>query len=125
MAICCRFSKPSLSSAVLAPSLAGRDVIGIASTGSGKTMAFLVPALLKIATTSGLGQRGSGPRMLIMAPTASLLAQSDVVYEVGEFKKGNPVRSICIYGGIQARTEASSKRWGRDCGYSRTSTRSC
>lgn len=48
--------------------LSGRDLIGIASTGSGKTAAFVLPMLVHIIGNGPVG-RSWGPRGLIMAPT--------------------------------------------------------
>ena len=56
------------------PMLSGRDVIGIAATGSGKTLGFLVPGMLMLAANPKIVAEFSGrpkpsPRMLILAPT--------------------------------------------------------
>ncbi len=59
--------------------LAGRDVFGMANTGTGKTAAFLLPLIEKIAKTKGMSKRET---VLIMAPTRELALQID-----DEFKK--------------------------------------
>jgi ATP-dependent RNA helicase DBP3 len=83
--------------------LSGRDVIGIAQTGSGKTLTFLIPAMLKLSHIAakskgeGVPVQGSVPRpkMLIVAPTRELAMQShQVVVEMGGPK------GVCIYGGV-------------------------
>lgn len=55
--------------------LSGEDLIGIAQTGTGKTLAFLLPALIHIdGQSTPRGQRG-GPNVLVMAPTRELALQ--------------------------------------------------
>ena len=102
------------------PLLAGRDVIGIASTGSGKTLTFLVPALLRIAShlahnkssasSSGSGKGGTPcPKVLVLAPTRELAMQSQqVCEEVGGFK------SVCIYGGMPKQYQRTELRSGAE-----------
>jgi len=81
--------------------LSGRDMVGIASTGSGKTIAFLLPALVHIAAQAPLvggGRGGSGPIMLVLSPTRELAMQTaDVAERAG---KACGLSSICIYGGV-------------------------
>jgi ATP-dependent RNA helicase DBP3 len=98
------------------PLLADRDVIGIASTGSGKTVAFLVPALLKIAKLgpvrggkNSYGQSVPTPRVLVMAPTRELALQShDVVVGIGACK------GVCIFGGVPKQQQKAELRAGAD-----------
>ena len=52
--------------------LEGRDVLGLAQTGTGKTAAFALPILEKLVATPG-----TGPRVLIVAPTRELVIQID------------------------------------------------
>ncbi|XP_067935351.1 ATP-dependent RNA helicase DDX42-like [Watersipora subatra] len=76
--------------------LAGRDIIGIAKTGSGKTAAFLWPMILHI-----LDQReqkpGDGPIGLICAPTRELSQQ--IYNEAKKFAKNYGLHVVCAYGG--------------------------
>ncbi len=82
--------------------LSGRDMIGIASTGSGKTIAFLLPALVHIAAQPPLrgepGGRGGGPVMLVLSPTRELAMQTATVAEAAGAACG--VRSVTVYGGV-------------------------
>ena len=55
------------------PGLAGRDVLGIAQTGTGKTAAFALPILQRLAAKSR--PAGGAPRALILAPTRELASQ--------------------------------------------------
>jgi ATP-dependent RNA helicase DDX46/PRP5 len=69
--------------------MSGRDVIGVAKTGSGKTMAFLLPLLRHINDQRKL-ESGDGPIALIMTPTRELALQ--IVKECKPFTKvlGSP-----------------------------------
>ncbi|XP_064594732.1 probable ATP-dependent RNA helicase DDX5 isoform X2 [Liolophura sinensis] len=76
--------------------LSGRDCVGIAQTGSGKTAAFIMPALVHISHQPYL-ERGDGPICLVLVPTRELAQQ---VMEVAVmFGKPARVRSTCVYGG--------------------------
>ena len=70
----------------------GRDIIGIAETGSGKTLGFLLPAVAKMMEKKA--QRNKSPSILVVAPTRELAMQTSVV------AKEMPVTSVCIYGGV-------------------------
>ncbi|CAG9763227.1 unnamed protein product [Ceutorhynchus assimilis] len=74
----------------------GRDVLGIAQTGSGKTAAFLWP-LLKHVSVQRPVEEGEGPIALILAPTRELAIQ--IYMEAKKFAKVYDLRVICAYGG--------------------------
>ena len=65
-----------IQSATLPDSLAGRDVLGRGRTGSGKTYAFVLPLLARLAATPSTRRPGR-PRALILAPTRELASQID------------------------------------------------
>ncbi len=71
--------------------LAGRDIVGIAQTGTGKTGAFMIPALEKI-------EAGKGLQCLILAPTRELAQQ--VADDTALLSKGTSIRVEAIYGGV-------------------------
>lgn len=74
----------------------GRDLQASAQTGTGKTAAFIIPALLRLIQPSALP--GKGPRILILVPTRELALQ--VKTQAIELSKYLPkVKTICIYGG--------------------------
>lgn len=76
--------------------LRGEDMIGIAQTGTGKTLAFLLPALIHIDGQPTPREKRDGPTVLIMAPTRELALQ--IEKEVSKYQyKG--IKSVCIYGG--------------------------
>lgn len=81
----------------ISPLLEGRDIQACAPTGTGKTLAFLLPALHKLATTTVKSSKG--PRILILVPTRELATQ--VSQEAIKFSQGlRRVKTICIYGGM-------------------------
>lgn len=65
-----------IQAATLPDSLAGRDVLGRGRTGSGKTYAFLLPLVARLAADRGAtSRRGRAPRALVLAPTRELARQ--------------------------------------------------
>lgn len=76
--------------------LSGRDIIGIAKTGSGKTAAFLWPALVHIMDQPELEQ-GDGPIALICAPTRELCQQ--IFIEARRFGKVYNIHAVAVFGG--------------------------
>ncbi|KAI8813437.1 ATP-dependent RNA helicase DDX42-like protein [Cladochytrium replicatum] len=76
--------------------LSGRDKIGIAKTGSGKTAAFVWPMLIHIMEQEEL-QHGDGPIGLILAPTRELVQQ--IYTETKKFAKAYDLRVSQVYGG--------------------------
>lgn len=76
--------------------LSGRDIIGIAKTGSGKTAAFLWPALVHIMDQPEL-EPGDGPIALICAPTRELCQQ--IFVEARRFGKVYNIHAVAVFGG--------------------------
>lgn len=89
------FKEPSPIQAASWPYLlAGKDVVGIAETGSGKTFAFGVPAMQYILSLP----KRQGIHVLVVAPTRELAIQtSDNLNILG---KASKLKSVCIYGGV-------------------------
>lgn len=77
--------------------LSGRDMIGIASTGSGKTLSYCLPGIVHINAQPPLG-RGEGPIVLVLAPTRELAVQIQV--ECSKFGRSSRIRNTCVYGGV-------------------------
>ena len=91
------FSQPTPIQAQAIPAvLLGRDVIGIAKTGSGKTAAFLWPMLTHIIDQRQL-LKGEGPVGLILVPTRELAMQ--IYSEAKKFGKVYNLQVVCAYGG--------------------------
>uniref|UniRef100_A0A3Q2YLV7 ATP-dependent RNA helicase DDX42 n=1 Tax=Hippocampus comes TaxID=109280 RepID=A0A3Q2YLV7_HIPCM len=76
--------------------LSGRDMIGIAKTGSGKTAAFIWPMLVHIMDQKEL-EPGDGPIAVIVCPTRELCQQ--IHAECKRFGKAYSLRSVAVYGG--------------------------
>jgi ATP-dependent RNA helicase RhlE len=72
--------------------LSGRDVIGSAQTGTGKTAAFALPIL------SRLGRHQAEPRALILEPTRELAAQVETA--IRDFARFTDLRTVVIFGGV-------------------------
>ncbi len=77
----------------LPPALAGRDVLGMAQTGTGKTAAFVLPILQRL-----LASRRSGPRALVVTPTRELATQVQSDFE--RLARYTPLSSTSIFGGV-------------------------
>lgn len=77
--------------------LAGRDVIGVAETGSGKTMAFAVPCVRYISSLPG-GQKNKGPKAVIVSPTRELAIQSHE--QIMKLALASKLQAVCVYGGV-------------------------
>lgn len=91
------FSSPTPVQAQGVPiALCGRDTIGIAKTGSGKTAAFVWPMLVHIMDQKAI-KKGDGPIGLICAPTRELAQQ--IYLEVKKFGKAYNIHCMCAYGG--------------------------
>ena len=98
----CGYETPTPIQAQAIPfALAGRDLLATAQTGTGKTAAFVLPALERLATPSTL--RGRGPRVLVLTPTRELANQvTDAVRTYGKHLR---VRSGAILGGMPYRDQ--------------------
>lgn len=91
------FTQPtSIQAQAIPTALSGRDIIGIAKTGSGKTASFLWPALIHIMDQKELAP-GDGPIVLILAPTRELAQQ--IFTEAKKFGKAYNINCACAFGG--------------------------
>eukprot|EP00439_Symbiodinium_sp_Y106_P019584 s6050_g2.t1 len=92
------YSKPTPIQAQACPAgLSGRDVIGVAETGSGKTVAYLMPLLVHCAAQTEL-KKDEGPIGLVLCPTRELAVQ--IEKEVYKFNKLLGLRSTTFAGGL-------------------------
>ena len=87
--------------------LEGRDLLACASTGSGKTAAFLLPIIERLRK-----QPRAGTRALIVTPTRELAAQ--IVDHFGGLAKHTGLRAAAVYGGVGMRPQEEALRRGAD-----------
>jgi superfamily II DNA/RNA helicase len=95
--------------------LAGRDILASSETGSGKTAAFLLPALHRLvqAGKSSGGPRRRGPRVLVLAPTRELALQvQKAAYDFS--RSGRGVRTAALVGGTAYSQQIRALREGAD-----------
>ncbi|XP_031505225.1 DEAD-box ATP-dependent RNA helicase 53, mitochondrial-like [Nymphaea colorata] len=96
--------------AVLEPAMQGRDMIGRAKTGTGKTLAFGIPIMDRIIQFNAKHGRGRNPLALVMAPTRELARQVEK-----EFRESAPVLdTICVYGGVPISSQMRTLDYGVD-----------
>jgi superfamily II DNA/RNA helicase len=100
-----------IQQATVPDSLAGRDVLGRGRTGSGKTYAFVLPLLSRLAATPGRAAT-SRPRALILAPTRELVTQIDA--SLAPLAKKLGLRSTTIFGGVKPARQIQALRQGVD-----------
>jgi superfamily II DNA/RNA helicase len=95
----CGYTAPTPIQAQAIPlALEGKDLIGSAQTGTGKTAAFVLPALQRLSVPSTATGRSKGPRILVLTPTRELANQvTDAVRTYGKFMR---IRSGVILGGM-------------------------
>lgn len=84
--------------------LSGRDMVGIASTGSGKTLSYILPAIVHINNQPRL-QRGDGPIALVLAPTRELAQQIQQV--ASDFGHTSRIKNTCVFGGAPKGPQAN------------------
>ena len=87
--------------------LSGKDVLGIAQTGTGKTLAYMLPLLEELKYSEQLH-----PRILVLVPTRELVNQ--VVEEINHFTKYMSIRTLGIYGGVNIKSQSTALSGGTD-----------
>ncbi|WP_018217369.1 DEAD/DEAH box helicase [Salinispora vitiensis] len=100
-----------IQAATLPDALAGRDVLGRGRTGSGKTYAFVLAVLSRLASTA-TPRRAKRPRALILAPTRELATQIDRV--MAPLAQALSLRTMAIFGGVAARPQIAGLQAGVD-----------
>lgn len=87
--------------------MSGRDVVGIAQTGTGKTLSYLLPALRQWEFS-----KDAVPRILVMVPTRELVTQ--VVETAQQLSKYMSVKVVGVYGGTNIKTQMAALYEGAD-----------
>src|SRR6266576_385938 len=90
------YTEPTpIQAAAIPPMLAGHDLIGIAQTGTGKTAAFVLPILTRLAAQAS---ERTGIRVLVIAPTRELVVQ--IHENVRAYARHLPLRIATVFGGV-------------------------
>lgn len=92
--------------------LEGRDVMGSAQTGTGKTAAFALPILHKMLESGSVVKRGKKVTALILSPTRELAVQIDQVFK--DFAAHTNITSAVVYGGIPIEPQKKYLKKGVD-----------
>jgi ATP-dependent RNA helicase RhlE len=101
-----RLSTPTpVQAQAIPPAVEGKDLVAIAQTGTGKTLAFVLPALTRLAETPRARNA-----MLVLTPTRELAVQVHSVVEA--FGKALGLRSVSIYGGTGMERQTKALRGG-------------
>jgi ATP-dependent RNA helicase RhlE len=87
--------------------MSGRDVCGIAQTGTGKTLAYLLPCLRQLTFA-----KNRMPQMLIIVPTRELVAQ--VTASAKELTRHMTLQTVGVYGGVNINTQRTEVEEGMD-----------
>ena len=105
------FSQPTeIQSRAIPVAMEGRDLLASAQTGTGKTAAFVLPALQRLLTRPP--KAGRGPRVLVLTPTRELAGQVEqVIRQFGRFTR---LRSGLIVGGVSYGPQERLLRNGLD-----------
>jgi ATP-dependent RNA helicase DDX46/PRP5 len=101
----------SIQSQAIPAITSGRDVIGVAKTGSGKTIAFLLPMFRHIKDQRPLDML-EGPVGLILSPTRELATQ--IHKECKPFLKALSLRAVCAYGGAPIKDQIADLKRGAE-----------
>jgi len=102
------FEKPTpIQSQSFSVIQSGRDMVGIAQTGTGKTFAYMLPILQGLKFSKDIH-----PRVLVMVPTRELVIQ--VVEEIEKFSKYMSVRVLGVYGGVNMNRQKEAIVLGAD-----------
>lgn len=97
----------SIQQKVFSVIMSGRDVCGIAQTGTGKTFAYLLPCLRQLTFS-----KNRTPQLLIIVPTRELVVQ--VVQSVKELTAYMTLQTIGVYGGVNVNTQRAEVEKGSD-----------
>jgi ATP-dependent RNA helicase RhlE len=82
-----------IQKAAIAPLIEGKDLLGQAATGTGKTAAFALPVLARLGK-----HEARGPRVLVLEPTRELAAQVETAFR--DFGRFTDIRATVVHGGV-------------------------
>jgi ATP-dependent RNA helicase RhlE len=105
------YSKPTpIQALAIAPALAGSDVVATAQTGTGKTLAFVLPVIQTVARLISQQPSPSAIRAVILSPTRELAIQTQETF--AKMAAGTGVRAAIAIGGLNERPQLTSIRKG-------------
>nr|XP_017499015.2 probable ATP-dependent RNA helicase DDX43 [Manis javanica] len=91
--------------------LQGIDLIGVAQTGTGKTLAYLMPGFIHLDSQPVAREKRNGPGMLVLTPTRELALQVEAECSKYSYKG---LKSVCVYGGGDRNRQIQSLTKGAD-----------
>ena len=100
-----------IQAATLPDALAGRDILGRGRTGSGKTYAFALPLLTRLAASAAVRRPGR-PRALVLAPTRELASQIEA--SIAPLAAATGLRTLTVFGGTAHGSQIAGLRRGVD-----------
>jgi ATP-dependent RNA helicase RhlE len=92
--------------------LKGKDLLGIAQTGTGKTAAFCLPILQNLLSNTEFRLMPKNPRVLILTPTRELAIQ--VHQSLQTYGKGLALKYVAVYGGVSQLPQVHALEQGVD-----------
>jgi len=102
------FETPTaIQAAAIGPALAGRDLIATAQTGTGKTLAFVLPVIQSLLASRGLP---SGIRTVVLSPTRELAQQTNDTFV--QMAAGSRLRAAVVVGGVSEQSQLQAIRKG-------------
>ena len=101
-----------IQQATIPVAITGRDVLGRGKTGSGKTIAFSIPIVTKLANGGSQPRKPNRPRALVLAPTRELADQIDRT--LSQLAKSLGFFTTCVYGGVPQRRQEIAMQRGVD-----------
>src|SRR5207249_3640781 len=101
------FTQPTpVQALAIEPALAGKDVVATAQTGTGKTLAFVLPIIQLLSAEP----RRAGARAVILSPTRELAIQIQQVF--GQMSMGTGIHAAIVIGGLNEKTQLQAIRKG-------------
>lgn len=102
-----------IQSQAIPSAMQGRDLLGCAQTGTGKTAAFALPTLHRLSSKMQAGKRGPRlPRVLVLSPTRELATQ--IAESFSAYGRHTGVQQTVIYGGVSQSGQVKSLQSGTD-----------
>ena len=92
--------------------LSGKDIIGCAQTGTGKTAAFAIPIIHQLHRIVGSSKKAKQIRALVVTPTRELAVQIGQNFDA--YAKYTKINQLTIFGGVSQNPQVDSLKWGVD-----------